>query len=67
MKPYLIILIIGSIMVIEGLPYFLFPEKIKMYLMQIQQLDSKVLRILGLVFIILGLALVYMVKSKICQ
>lgn len=67
MKSYLIILIIGSIMVIEGLPYFLFPEKIKTYLMQIQQLDSKVLRILGLVFIILGLALVYMVKSKICQ
>jgi uncharacterized protein YjeT (DUF2065 family) len=67
MKPQLIILIIGSIMVIEGLPYFLFPEKIKNYLMQIQQLDSKVLRLLGLVFIIVGLGLVYMVKSKICQ
>lgn len=67
MKPQLIILIIGSIMVIEGLPYFLFPEKIKNYLMQIHQLDSKVLRLLGLVFIIIGLGLVYMVKSRICQ
>ena len=67
MKPHLIILIIGSIMVIEGLPFFLFPEKIKAYLTQIQQLDSKVLRILGLVFIIFGLLLVYVVKSKICQ
>ena len=66
MTLHLLILLIGAIMVIEGLPYFLFPEKTKKTLMQIQQLDTRVLRILGLIVMALGLLLVYMVKSKIC-
>ncbi len=66
MNTHLIILIIGSVMVIEGLPYFLFPDKIKTYLLQIQQLDTNVLRILGLMLIVFGLLLVYLMKSKIC-
>jgi uncharacterized protein YjeT (DUF2065 family) len=66
MNTHLIILIIGSVMVIEGLPYFLFPDKIKIYLLQIQQLDTNVMRILGLMLIVFGLLLVYLMKSKIC-
>lgn len=66
MNTHLIILIIGSVMVIEGLPYFLFPDKIKIYLLQIQQLDTNVMRILGLILIVFGLLLVYLMKSKIC-
>ncbi|MCK4942741.1 MAG: DUF2065 domain-containing protein [Candidatus Aminicenantes bacterium] len=66
MNTHLIILIIGSVMVIEGLPYFLFPDKIKIYLLQIQQLDTNVMRILGLMLIVFGLVLVYLMKSKIC-
>lgn len=66
MNTHLIILIIGSVMVIEGLPYFLFPDKIKIYLLQIQQLDTNVMRILGLMLIVFGLLLVYIMKSKIC-
>lgn len=66
MNIHLIILIIGSVMVIEGLPYFLFPDKIKIYLLQIQQLDTNVMRILGLMLIVFGLLLVYLMKSKIC-
>lgn len=66
MNTHLIILIIGSVMVIEGLPYFLFPDKIKTYLLQIQQLDTNVMRILGLMLIVFGLLLVYLMKSKIC-
>jgi hypothetical protein len=67
MKIYLIILILGSILIIEGLPYFLFPGKLKKFLLEIQNLDVNILRILGLVFICLGLVMVYLVKSKICQ
>lgn len=67
MNGYLIVLILGAVLIIEGLPYFLFPRKLKQILIEIQNLDTKTLRILGLVFICLGLAMVYLVKSKICQ
>lgn len=61
----LIALIIGSIMVLEGIPYFLMPNLLKKIFIQLIQLDPRVLRFIGLVFISLGLLIVYLMKSSI--
>jgi uncharacterized protein len=48
------------VMIIEGLPYFAFPEKIKIWLEQMRQMQPAILRGFGLVLMILGLCLVYL-------
>jgi uncharacterized protein len=52
--------VIGMVMIIEGLPYFAFPEKIKIWLEQMRQMQPAVLRGFGLALMILGLCLVYL-------
>lgn len=51
--------VIGLVLIIEGLPYFAFPEKIKAYLMRLSEIPDRALRIMGLSAIITGLILVY--------
>ncbi|MBN1547631.1 MAG: DUF2065 domain-containing protein [Syntrophaceae bacterium] len=51
--------VIGMVLIIEGLPYFAFPEKIKSYLMKVTVIPDRILRILGLVAVAVGLFLVY--------
>ena len=55
--------VIGMVMIIEGLPYFAFPEKMKLWMQQIQTMSDGVLRRLGLVLMALGLVLTYMGKA----
>ncbi|MCP4689712.1 MAG: DUF2065 domain-containing protein [Desulfobacterales bacterium] len=50
--------VLGLVMVIEGLPYFAFPEKMKQWITQILELPVKTLRVLGLVLMATGLILV---------
>lgn len=57
MKYFLCVL--GMVFVVEGLPYFAFPEKVKAYLSKIQEMPPSTLRLLGLSAIIAGLVLVY--------
>jgi len=52
--------VIGMVMIIEGLPYFAFPEKIKIWLAQMMEMNPAVLRAVGLVLMTLGLCLVYL-------
>ena len=52
--------VIGMVMIIEGLPYFAFPEKIKVWLAQMMDMKPAVLRIFGLILMALGLCLVYL-------
>ncbi len=55
--------VIGLVLIIEGLPYFAFPEKIKAYLMKVYEIPDTTLRILGLSAIIIGLVFVYFGRS----
>ncbi|MBN1828553.1 MAG: DUF2065 domain-containing protein [Deltaproteobacteria bacterium] len=55
--------VIGMVLVIEGIPYFAFPEKAKSYLLKLQELSDGVLRTLGLSAILIGLVLVYFGRS----
>ena len=55
--------VIGLVLIIEGLPYFAFPEKIKSYLMKVHEIPDNTLRMLGLASVIAGLILVYFGRS----
>ncbi|HNV57731.1 MAG TPA: DUF2065 domain-containing protein [Smithellaceae bacterium] len=51
--------VIGMVFIIEGLPYLVFPEKLKIYLIKISTLPETVLRVMGIGAIVLGLILLY--------
>lgn len=51
--------VIGMVFIIEGLPYFAFPDKVKMYLLKLLEIPEGTLRLLGLAAIVTGLVLVY--------
>lgn len=55
--------VIGMVMIIEGLPYFAVPAKMKTWLQQIQAVNNDTLRRMGLVLMAIGLALTYMGKA----
>ncbi len=52
--------VIGMVLIIEGLPYFAFPEKLKIYFLKIHSIGDSTLRIFGLLAMIFGLLLVYL-------
>jgi len=55
--------VIGMVMIIEGLPYFAFPEKMKSWMRQIQIMSDGTLRRMGLILMAAGLVLTYMGKA----
>jgi len=55
--------VIGMVLVIEGLPYFAFPDRIKLYLLKVLDTPEHTLRMIGLVSVIAGLALVYLGRN----
>lgn len=58
MKYFLCVL--GMVMIIEGLPYFAVPEKMKTWVKKIIELPDSILRKFGFVLMLFGLLLVYL-------
>ena len=54
--------VLGVVMIIEGLPYFAFPEKMKFWVSRILGMPDAWLRRFGLVLMLTGLWLVYLGK-----
>jgi len=57
MKYFLCVL--GMVFIVEGIPYFAFPEKLKVYLAKMLEVPDANLRIMGLIAMVAGLVLVY--------
>lgn len=55
--------VIGMVMIIEGLPYFAFPDKMKIWVRKIIVSPDRSLRRFGLVLMVLGLSLIYLGRS----
>ena len=55
--------VLGMVMVIEGVPYFAFPDKMKSWLERILEIPDSAMRKFGFVLMLAGLGLVYMGKS----
>lgn len=51
--------VLGMVFIVEGLPYFAFPDKIKIYLAHLLDMPNSILRILGFLGMVTGLVLVY--------
>jgi hypothetical protein len=48
------------VLILEGFPYFLFPDKIKAYLTKLLEMNDSVLRIMGLLAMLAGIGLLYL-------
>ncbi len=58
----LFLTVIGVMMVIEGIPYFACPEKMKSVLRQILEMEPETLRFMGLLAMLMGLLLCYIAQ-----
>ncbi|MEJ2471005.1 MAG: DUF2065 domain-containing protein [Desulfuromonadales bacterium] len=63
MSTELLLVIIGIVLIIEGMPWFLSPRGSKRMLGELFLLKDPALRLLGLVFMLTGLLLVYFGRS----
>jgi len=52
--------VVGMVMILEGLPYFAFPEKMKPWLLKLIETPDGALRRLGFGLMAAGLLLVYL-------
>ena len=50
---------IGLVLIIEGIPYFAFPEKMKQMLAKIPDMPTSMMRAFGMFAVATGLILVY--------
>ncbi len=55
--------LIGLVLIVEGLPYFAFPDKMKKWISTIQELPNSHLRIMGFLAMGLGLLLAYFFRE----
>jgi len=58
-----LLIVLGVVMVIEGIPWFLSPSGYKRLFLQLLPLKDALLRVFGLSCMLAGLLLVYLVRS----
>lgn len=58
----LLFCLLGLVLIVEGLPYLAFPDKMKRWLSQIQQVPDTQLRIIGFIAMCCGLLLTYIFR-----
>lgn len=58
----LFVTLIGLLMVVEGLPYFAFAEKMQALMRQIEQMNPDHLRLVGLISTLIGLVICYIAQ-----
>lgn len=52
--------VIGMVMIVEGLPYFAFPDKMKKMVYMLLSMEEAALRKFGFALMALGLVIVYL-------
>ena len=61
----LFLCVIGMVMIVEGLPYFAFPEKMKSVMAVVQSQPDTVLRIFGAILTLVGMTIVYFARNAL--
>ena len=54
--------VLGMVLVVEGLPYFAIPEKMKALMKMMHEQDDTTLRIVGGTLLVLGLLIVFLAR-----
>lgn len=57
--------VIGMVMVVEGLPYFAMPDKMKAFMSALQQQEDSTLRIVGGVLMLVGVFIVFLARRAL--
>ena len=55
---------VGLMMVFEGIPYFCFPRKIKLFAQKLPEIPDSTLRVVGFFLMTIGLLVVYLGGAK---
>jgi uncharacterized protein YjeT (DUF2065 family) len=55
--------VLGMVMIVEGLPYFAWPDKMKSWLKKMLDTSDGDLRKIGAVLMVVGLVLVYLGRN----
>jgi uncharacterized protein YjeT (DUF2065 family) len=55
--------VLGMVMIVEGLPYFAAPEKMKYWVQKVVATPDSSLRRLGLVLMVIGLFMVFVGRT----
>jgi hypothetical protein len=63
MFPESLVVVLGVILIVEGVPWFLSPRGTKRMLRELLRMNDHSLRGIGLLFMLIGLLFVYLVKS----
>ena len=59
----LLLRLLGLVLVVEGIPYFAFPDKMKRWMRTIQEVPDSKLRLMGFVAMCLGLIVAYLFRQ----
>jgi uncharacterized protein YjeT (DUF2065 family) len=59
-----LVIILGVVLIVEGIPWFMSPRGTKRMLSELFQMNDRTLRSIGLGFMLAGLILVYLAKIK---
>jgi uncharacterized protein YjeT (DUF2065 family) len=54
---------LGLVLIFEGIPYFISPPRMKEFMQQIQEMDDGTLRKMGLLAMIIGLLIIYLIRK----
>ena len=55
--------VIGMVMIIEGIPYFTFPDKMKYWVEKMLEMPDSTLRVFGFFLMVTGLVFVFWGKG----
>jgi uncharacterized protein YjeT (DUF2065 family) len=59
----LLLCLLGLVLMVEGLPYFAFPGKMKKWMATLQAVSDANLRIMGFIAMAVGLLLAYLFRE----
>ncbi|THB75417.1 MAG: DUF2065 domain-containing protein [Desulfobulbaceae bacterium] len=60
----LFILVIGMVLILEGLPYASAPEKMKEWLLKLAEVPASQLRVLGFIAMLIGFLLCWVAQKS---
>ncbi len=64
MSPESLVVVLGVVLIVEGIPWFLSPRGTKRMLSELFRMNDQSLRGIGLFFMLVGLFLVYLVSGR---
>ncbi|MBI5468396.1 MAG: DUF2065 domain-containing protein [Deltaproteobacteria bacterium] len=57
-----ILTVLGVVLILEGIPYFGFPGRVKQWAITLQDIPERTLRVMGLISVVAGLAMLYLIR-----